>query len=244
VWPELWDTISPLLHSVQTTGQAVWRGDELLPMQRFGYTEECYFDYSFNPIRGQNGAVEGILNIVQETTYRVLNDRRMRLLRELASRSGFAHSQEDACNLAMEALATDQTDVPFALLYHIDRDRRHAHLIASTGLPPENPARQQTVSLTPEEPDSGWPLSAPLQEGVPVIVDDVGDRFGPLPGGSWSEPTGQALLLPLSTVRWDGRAVILVAGINPRRPLDDDYRSFFTMVESHIAGALTNAEAY
>ena len=71
VWPELWDTISPLLHSVQTTGQAVWRGDELLPMQRFGYTEECYFDYSFNPIRGQNGAVEGILNIVQETTYRV-----------------------------------------------------------------------------------------------------------------------------------------------------------------------------
>ena len=244
VWPELWDTISPLLHSVQTTGQAVWRGDELLPMQRFGYTEECYFDYSFNPIRGQNGAVEGILNIVQETTYRVLNDRRMRLLRELASRSGFAHSQEDACNLAMEALATDQTDVPFALLYHIDRDRRHAHLIASTGLPPENPARQQTVSLTPEEPDSGWPLSAPLQDGVPVIVDDVGDRFGPLPGGSWSEPTGQALLLPLSTVRWDGRAVPLAAGINPRRPLDDDYRSFFTMVESHIAGALTNAEAY
>jgi signal transduction histidine kinase len=100
------------------------------------------------------------------------------------------------------------------------------------------------VSLTPEEPDSGWPLSAPLQEGVPVIVDDAGDRFGPLPGGSWSEPTGQALLLPLSTVRWDGRAVILAAGINPRRPLDDDYRSFFTMVESHIAGALTNAEAY
>ncbi len=244
VWPELWETIGDYFLSVHATGQANWRSDELLPMQRFGYTEECYFDYSLNPIRGQNGAVEGILNIVQETTYRVLNDRRMRLLRELASRSGSAHNQQDACRLAVEALATDPADVPFALLYHIDRDRRHAHLIASTGLSQESPARPQTVSLTGEDPDNGWPLSAPLQEGTPVVVDDIGERFGPLSCEPWPERTRQALLMPLSAVRWDGRAVILVAGINPRRPLDADYRSFFTMVESHIAGALTNAEAY
>jgi PAS domain-containing protein len=99
VWPEIWDTIAPLFESVRTTGAATWRNDELLPMQRFGYTEECYFDHTFNPIRDERGNVAGILNIVQETTYRVLNDRRAQLLRGNYSRAwgfeerknGFAH---------------------------------------------------------------------------------------------------------------------------------------------------------
>ena len=43
-WPELWPTIQHYYRSVLTTGRANWRTDELLPMQRFGYTEECYFD--------------------------------------------------------------------------------------------------------------------------------------------------------------------------------------------------------
>ncbi len=41
VWPEIWDAIDPLFESVRAIGQATWRGDEILPMQRFGYTEEC-----------------------------------------------------------------------------------------------------------------------------------------------------------------------------------------------------------
>lgn len=104
VWPELWETIHPLFEAVQTQAQGTWRSDELLPMQRFGYTEECYFDYSFNPIRGQDGTVEGILNIVQETTYRVLNERRTHLLRELASQSGSAQDDDHACALTSESL--------------------------------------------------------------------------------------------------------------------------------------------
>ena len=128
VWPELWPTIRHYFESVHTTGEANWRSDELLPMQRFGFTEECYFDYSLNPIRGQSGAVEGILNIVQETTYRVLNDRRTSLLRELASLSGSAQNEQDACARILQALATDPADIPFALLYHIDRDQQQARL--------------------------------------------------------------------------------------------------------------------
>jgi hypothetical protein len=32
VWPEIWDAIAPLLSSVLATGEATWRGDELLAM--------------------------------------------------------------------------------------------------------------------------------------------------------------------------------------------------------------------
>jgi hypothetical protein len=70
VWPEIWNDIKPVFDRVFATGKGVFNGDSLLAMQRFGYAEECYFDYTFNPIRSGNG-VGGIFNVVIETTYRV-----------------------------------------------------------------------------------------------------------------------------------------------------------------------------
>ena len=74
-----------MFERVSETGEATWSDDQLLPMHRFGYTEECYFDYTFSPIRGQGAQVEGVFNVVTETTYRFLNDRRNRFLRELGT---------------------------------------------------------------------------------------------------------------------------------------------------------------
>ena len=244
VWPEIWDTIAPLFASVMTTGEATWRGDELLPMQRFGYTEECYFDYTFNPIRGRSGEVEGILNVVLETTYRVLNDRRAHLLRELSARSGLAVGETEACEGAMSAMATDTADIPFALLYLVTPDGRRARLVAATGLPDDSPARLREIDLSVERADSGWPLAAALATGKPLTVDDLTARFGTMPGGLWPEPTTQALILPVTAVGTEGSAALLVAGINPRHPLDEAYRHFFEQVASHLATALTSARAY
>ncbi|MGC3974473.1 MAG: PAS domain S-box protein [Nitrospira sp.] len=243
VWPELWPTIQQYFHSVHATGEANWRSDELLPMQRFGYTEECYFDYSLNPIRGQSGAVEGILNIVQETTYRVLNDRRTRLLRELASLSGSAQNETDACVRVLQALATDPADVSFALLYHIDRDHREARLAGAIGLEHGSLAKQAQLDLTGEAAQGSWPLAAAILKGGPLLLDELPDRFGLLPGGAWPERTRQCLLLPIGTATQEG-GVVLVAGISPRRPLDEHYHHFFRMVSSHIAVAINNARAY
>jgi PAS domain S-box-containing protein len=244
VWPELWPAIRQYFESVHATGEANWRSDELLPMQRFGYTEECYFDYSLNPIRGQSGAVEGILNIVQETTYRVLNDRRTSLLRELASLSGSAQNEADACARILQTLATDPADVPFALLYNFDRDRRLATLAGAVGLDIGSPARQTTVDLAEESGRGSWPLAAVIRQGDPLLLDDLADRFGLLPGGAWPEQTRQGLLLPIGTSTQEDGGILLVAGISPRRPLDDNYHHFFRMLGSHISIAINNARAY
>ena len=48
-------------------------------MRRHGYVEECYFDYTFSPVRGESGRVEGVFNAVLETTERVIGERRMRV---------------------------------------------------------------------------------------------------------------------------------------------------------------------
>ncbi len=45
---------------VMHEGKAIRYHDQLLPMHRHGYTEECYFDYTLSPIRGDSGEIEGV----------------------------------------------------------------------------------------------------------------------------------------------------------------------------------------
>jgi hypothetical protein len=55
VWPEIWDTIGPMLHGVLETGNATYNDDLLLPLFRNGYLEECYFTFSYSPISDESG---------------------------------------------------------------------------------------------------------------------------------------------------------------------------------------------
>ena len=64
VWPELWDSIGPMFEQVMTAGESTYSEDQLLPMRRHGYTEECYFNYTFTPIHGDQRRVDGVFNAV------------------------------------------------------------------------------------------------------------------------------------------------------------------------------------
>ena len=97
VWAEIWDIIGPMFDQVMNEGVATWSEDQLLPLNRFGYVEECYFYYSYSPVRGEDGTVEGVFTAVTETTYRVLAERRERLLREISEATSNTRSVEDAC---------------------------------------------------------------------------------------------------------------------------------------------------
>jgi hypothetical protein len=81
VWSEIWDVIRPMLDRVLTRGDATWSEDQLLLLERRGYPEECYFSFSFSPVHGANGGVDGIFTAVIENTGRVLGERRLRTYR-------------------------------------------------------------------------------------------------------------------------------------------------------------------
>jgi signal transduction histidine kinase/DNA-binding response OmpR family regulator len=116
-WSEIWDSqLHELLAGVVKTGEAFWAKDLLFELERYGFQEETYFDVSYDPVRVESGAVGGVFCIVTETTERVVGERRMALLRDLASRNATARTQREACVLAMETLA-GTPDVTFALAY-------------------------------------------------------------------------------------------------------------------------------
>jgi signal transduction histidine kinase/DNA-binding response OmpR family regulator len=117
-WHEIWETqLRVLLEGVVATGEAFWAQDLLFEIERYGFPEETYFDVSYDPVRVESGAVGGVFCIVTETTERVVGQRRMALLRDLAARNATARTSRDACVLAMETLAANPADVTFALAY-------------------------------------------------------------------------------------------------------------------------------
>ncbi len=67
---EIWTTIGPMFGSVMD-GTPVGYPDFVLHLDRNGYVEECVFDFSYSPIRLENGEVGGVLVTVIETTEKV-----------------------------------------------------------------------------------------------------------------------------------------------------------------------------
>ena len=117
-WSELWEVgLNKLIMGVVETGDAYWGTDVPFIMQRYGYPEETYFDVSYDPVRVESGAVGGVFCIVTETTERVVGQRRMALLRDLAAQNAMARTARDACVLAMEVLSAKSADITFALAY-------------------------------------------------------------------------------------------------------------------------------
>ncbi|MRX38034.1 PAS domain-containing protein [Flavobacterium sp. LC2016-23] len=64
---EIWEIIGPMFTDVRN-GKAIGFPDFMVPLNRNGFTEECYFDFSYSPIRKEDGEVGGILVTVIETT--------------------------------------------------------------------------------------------------------------------------------------------------------------------------------
>ncbi|MEO6489369.1 MAG: PAS domain-containing protein [Ferruginibacter sp.] len=64
---EIWHIIGPMFDGV-LQGKAVGFPDFMLPLNRNGFVEECFFDFSYSPIRKDDGEVGGVLVTVLETT--------------------------------------------------------------------------------------------------------------------------------------------------------------------------------
>ncbi|UQA56836.1 ATP-binding protein [Polyangium aurulentum] len=245
VWPEIWDTIGPMFEQVLSTGEATYSEDQLLPMRRHGYTEECYFNFTFSPIRGEGGRVEGIFNAVIETTFRVISERRTRLLRDLGERTATARSAEEACALAATTLGEAPRDVPFCALYLADDKTHVARLAACSGIAPGGPAAPTTIALEGEADGAPWPLARIRNTGRSDIVTGLDERFGSaLPGGPWPEPANAALVAPILAGSGGRAGAFLVLGMSPRLAADDEYRQFAERAASQIGSALGTAMAY
>jgi len=242
-FPETWDVIGPMLKGVLETGEATYSDDKLLLINKQGLVEECYYTWSYSPIRSEDGEVGGVFTAVTETTSRVIGERRLRTLRDLGAMAAAVKStEEDAWRLAIEALERNSSDIPFALLYSLEQERRAARLIGSVGLGSDSPAAPSLVNLTDPNGSELWPLATVTGTREPILLDDLFQRFGALPGGPWDIAPQMAYAQPVIA---SGECVaVLIAGISPRLRFEDEYRNFLNTAASHLGTAIANARAY
>src|SRR4051794_5019098 len=242
VWAEIWHDIGPRIRSVLDTGIATWDEDLLLFLERSGYQEETYHTFSYSPLGGEDGAAEGMLCVVAETTERVVGERRMANLRDLAAAVATTRTEDDVLSAVVEQLGRNLADLPFSLTYVFD-ETGTARLAGATGIAAG--AAAAPSSLGPDEPNPAWPVAG-LRAGEEVLVEGLPNRFPALPTGPWQRPPDEAVAVPFATSAQEGApaAGFLVVGLNPHRRYDDAYRGFVDLIANQIASGLVNARSY
>ena len=130
VWEEIWPDIGPRIAQVLKRGQATWDEGLLLFLERSGFPEETYHTFSYSPVYDDESRIAGMLCVVTEVTDRVIGERRLRVLRDLAARAVGVESIEESCRRLCEVLAQYPLDMPFAALYLLDAGQAAGTLCA------------------------------------------------------------------------------------------------------------------
>ncbi|MBW4540728.1 MAG: response regulator [Myxacorys chilensis ATA2-1-KO14] len=241
VWREVWDQVGPRAEFAMLKNEGTYDEALLLIMERNGYPEETYYTFSYSPIPDEQGRTSGILCANIEDTHRIIGERQLALLRELATKTADARTFNEACRLSAACLENNLHDLPFAMIYLVDPDQQQLSLAGTSGIDRSHTAVPETVDLTS---DSVWSFAKVSETHQVTLMSDLEASFGHLPTGAWQQPPHQAVAVPIAPSGQTGKAGILVAGLNPFRLFDDSYRGFIDLVAAQISASIGNAQAY
>ncbi len=223
-WQEIWNIVGPAIDRAFTDGTARRSQDVLMFFDRQLAQEETYVTFSFSPVFGEGGSVDGIFCACTETTEKVVGNRRLETLRGLVEESSIKRSLADACLAAGHVLAVNPNDIPFAALYVLNDSNR---LVRMYTTPVDIDGERRLPDSVPVDAiDAGpWPFASVVATRRPVDVND-------------------AVMLPIRGGALEELAGVLIAGVSARRPLDGRYRAFLDLVAGHVAVALADARVY
>lgn len=231
VWPDIWTNIEPQFQKA-FQGQPGGSRNALLPMQRHGYTEECYFDFTFTPVYGEGGKVEGVFNAVIETTKNILNERQLQTLTALGKALIDSGSHKEVIEETIQTLQQNPYDFPFAFFRSLENNK--GVLSRSTPL-------GGAEALVPKEVDlaADNPTAAVLRNAVATrklqLLEGVREKVGELPKGAWDVSPDKAIVVPVMQAGMKEPFGLLIIGLNPLRILDENYSNFFLLIADQMA---------
>ncbi|RIB21376.1 hypothetical protein C2G38_1106412 [Gigaspora rosea] len=204
----------------------------------------------------------------QNVTRKILINRRLKCLSDLGNRIKDADSLKNGCHIIMNALQKNDKDIPFALIYLIDNNKsetnfepRVAYLSATTFdsdskvndeklIPDHLLETPEVIDLTKNTYENyntyieirrnttnhsflkckSWPIDLIIRkdEHVKVALNDE----------------SQAVLFPVKIQSVEKKILIatLICGINPSRPLDNEYMEFLQLVVNHVSSILAQGK--
>ncbi|MET0268151.1 MAG: ATP-binding protein [Duganella sp.] len=222
-------------------GEGVYIRDQRMFLDRHGYLEEAFMTFSFSPIRAEAGNVGGIFHPISEGTAAVLDARRTQNLRDLSGRIALARTGEELAQLMVYDSETLAMDLPFTLLYQLSDDGATLALRACQGLAAGSVLAPQSVAAGQAD---GWNFADAIEQGGSLRVDGLQALFGDFSCAPYEEAPVSAMVLPLSVAGQERPYGFLVAGVSPRRALDDAYLNFYELLRGAFNTAIANVLAY
>jgi signal transduction histidine kinase len=241
-WASAWPVIGEA-YATAWSGKSAYLEKMRMFLDRHGFLEETWFTFSFSPVTDESGGVGGLFHPVTEMTAQMLSERRTQVLRDLANHAGRARTTEQAYAFAEQALAEAGLDLPFTLLYQVNRDSGKAQRVGCTGLEPGGGGAPEWIDLRAAL-ELPWPIARVAASGVPLLLEDVSGRLPGLRAGPYPEPPQRALVRPVLQPGSEQPAAVMVLGLSPRLIPDDPYRTFCERIGAAVGAALANARAY
>ncbi len=237
VWPEIWDALEPQFQKA-FSGIPGGSKNALLPMERHGYTEECYFDFTFTPIYGEGGNVEGVFNAVIETTNTILNERQLETLRALSNLESHSKNVDEILNAASRALENNNKDFPFGIIYKILEDKKIAVPLSYSGVDEKQTVFPNEINLDKPSADTSNFYNAYTTKEI--IVSENNKRRINLPTGGWEKEATHFVHIPIVSQQSKAPIAIFSAALNPFRKFDAAYQQFAQLISDQISTEVNN----
>ncbi|OTA79041.1 hypothetical protein M434DRAFT_402131 [Hypoxylon sp. CO27-5] len=251
-WPDFCEKIKL---AMSTTASKLRADDEdewrFFVEKTDGSAEEKYLKWSIIPITEKNRRL-GYIQPIQDTTSMRLWERRTKMLIDLGDMLVTARDVKSYwAKLIQELEARQPTyDIPLAILYSVEEDaqsptEKACRLEGCLGVPDGHPIAPPKLRLC----RSGQGLSSYFREALesqgPLLLQT---RNGALPealldGLQWRgfrDPCREAVICPIRPTKDEHVLGLLFLGLNPRRPYDNDYRQYISLLNQKLTTTLAS----
>ena len=238
VWPETAETIHPAIDRALAGEGSVFE-NAMFTVQRHGHAEALYFDYWISPVRGDDGAVAGLIKHSLETTRRVGVGKRQafhakldRALRDLVSPRAImaAAARLLGRHLGADRVGYGEVDVS-EMCVTVMRDWTNGSIPSAVG-------RHRLA-------DFGHQLVAQILAGRSVRVDDVlaDARLQAEAVGARLALAGMRATLTMPLIKGERVAAVLYVNQTSPRHWTDEDEAIVRDVAERTWGAVERARA-
>ncbi|ERS99698.1 histidine kinase group protein [Sporothrix schenckii 1099-18] len=241
-WSEIWDDLKPFFDSAWNAGQAVLKQDNHLFINRHGFCEETFFDWSLVPMVGSDGSVVGLFNPAFENTRRKVNERRMLTLNDVGEKTATAQTIPGFWQAAREGLEDNEYDVPFALIYSVVRTNNDNNNDNNDNN--ESQVSSTTPGTLPNPPQVVLEGSLGVPHDHPAAVHSLDlrtseDGFAPymrqsMSGSTTSAPSSTVLPPVVLSIENGTLPTELLAGLHGDRGFGDPCRTVVVIPVQHL----------
>ncbi|KAJ4410277.1 hypothetical protein N0V82_009297 [Gnomoniopsis sp. IMI 355080] len=228
--------------------------------------EELYIKWSLVPIT-DGDKIMGFLHPVLDTTSIRLWERRMKTLIDLGDALVTAQGVSSYWSKVIDALGAvaPEYDIPLAALYSVSDDsltglmqnfseaRPHGSQNVSKicrfegglGVPEGHALASPSISLRISEAEPAPIFRKAVQSPHPLVLQTADGTLPEslLQGLRWrgfGDACKSAVILPIRPTREEDIMGLLLLGLNPRRPYDNDYRQFISLLNQKLTTTLAS----